>query len=52
MDFNSKKLDLMEMTDEMGENVLKKYPALKEAVLRRRVYSRISTLNQMLNAKG
>lgn len=50
--FNSKKLDLMEMTDEMGENVLKKYSNLKEAVLRRRVYSRISTLNQMLNAKG
>ena len=50
--FNIKKFDLLEMTDEMGKNVLKKYPTLKEAVLRRRVYARMSTLNQMLNAKG
>lgn len=50
--FSAKKLDLLEMTDEMGINVLKKFPNLQDAVLRRRVYSRISTLNQMLNAKG
>lgn len=50
--FKPNKLDLIEMTDKMGMDVLKKYPNLKEAVLRRRVYARISTLNQMLNASG
>nr|WP_308668296.1 glycosyltransferase family 2 protein [uncultured Agathobacter sp.] len=47
--FNNKKLDLLEMTDCMGEEVLLVYPDLKEAVLRRRVYARFSTLNQMLD---
>lgn len=47
--FNPKKLDLLEMTDKMAEDVLKVYPDLEEAVLRRRVYARFSTLNQMLD---
>lgn len=50
--YNRKKLDLLEMTDRMGEDVVNHYPDLKAAVLRRRVYARISTLNQMLDAKG
>lgn len=49
--FNMKKLDLLEMTDKMARVVQKKYPNLKEAVMRRRVYARFSTLNQMKNAK-
>lgn len=49
--FHYKKLDLLEMTDKMGENVIKHYPDLQDAVLRRRVYARISTLNQMLKEK-
>lgn len=50
--FNEKKLDLLEMTDQMAEKVLKIYPDLEDAVMRRRVYARFSTLNQMLNVEG
>lgn len=45
--FNVKKLELLEMTDKMSEEVLTKYPDLCNATLRRRVYARFSTLNQM-----
>lgn len=47
--FNPKKFDLLEMTDKMADDVLKIYPDLEKAVLRRRVYARFSTLNQMPN---
>lgn len=47
--FNLHKLDLLKMTDEMAKNVEKVYPDLAQAVLRRRVYARFSTLNQMLD---
>ncbi len=50
--FNPKKFDLLESTDGMAEDVIRKYPDLKNAVLRRRVYARFSTLNQMLGVKG
>lgn len=50
--FSGKKLELIEMTDLMGKEVLKKFPSLKDAVLRRRVYARFSTLNQMLDVDG
>ena len=46
--FSPRKLDLLEMTDKMAHDVVKAYPSLKQAVLRRRVYARFSTLNQML----
>ena len=46
--FSPRKLDLLEMTDKMGHEVVSVYPSLKQAVLRRRVYARFSTLNQML----
>ena len=49
--FSKKKLDLLTMTDEMAENVSAAYPDLAAAILRRRVYARFSTLNQMLGVK-
>ena len=50
--FSPKKLELLEMTDRMAHEVVRAYPSLKQAVLRRRVYARFSTLNQMLGAEG
>ena len=50
--FSPRKLDLLEMTDKMGRDVINAYPSLKQAVLRRRVYARFSTLNQMLHTEG
>ena len=50
--FSPRKFDLMEMTDKMARDVSAAYPSLTKAVLRRRVYSRFSTLNQMLHAEG
>mgnify|MGYP000030085872 FL=1 len=50
--FSPKKLDLLEMTDKMADDVLKVYPDLDRAILRRQVYARFSTLNQMRNSKG
>ena len=50
--FSPRKLDLLEMTDRMGRDVRKAYPSLRQAILRRRVYARFSTLNQMLHVKG
>lgn len=51
-EFKRNKLDLLEMTDKMAAAVVKRYPDLADAVLRRQVYARLSTLNQMLNVKG
>ncbi len=48
-DFNLKKMDLIEMTDQMVNYVNTKYPDLKEATLRRKGYAYFSTLNQMLS---
>lgn len=50
--FSTKKMDLLEMTDDMAQNVLSVYPDLGDAALRRQVYARFSTLNQMLGVKG
>lgn len=50
--FSNQKLDLLEMTDLMASNVLKVYPDLKNAVSRRQVYARFSTLNQTLTLKN
>lgn len=50
--FNPHKLDLLEMTDRMASDVERQYPGLSQAVLRRRVYARFSTLNQMLDVDG
>jgi len=45
--FNPKKFDLIKMTDQMAEDVCRKYPQLFRATERRRTYARFSTLNQM-----
>lgn len=50
--FNIKKLDLLDMTDDMAKDVISHYPELENATLRRQVYARFSTLNQMLWTKG
>ena len=42
--FSPRKLDLLEMTDKMGHEVIKAYPSLRQAVLRRRVYARFRIL--------
>ncbi|MDN2453303.1 glycosyltransferase family 2 protein [Lactobacillus sp. UCMA15818] len=47
--FNSKKLELIPMTDKMANYISSKYPELANATLRRQVYSRFSTLNQILS---
>lgn len=49
--FNPHKLDLLEMTDSMASEVKSIFPDLGKACLRRQVYSRFSTLNQMLDVK-
>ncbi|MBZ2404815.1 glycosyltransferase family 2 protein [Liquorilactobacillus hordei] len=46
--FSTKKLELLPMTDKMASYVSSKYPELAPATLRRQVYSRFSTLNQIL----
>ncbi len=47
--FSERKFDLLEMTDKMGREVVEQFPSFGNAVMRRRVYARISTLNQMLD---
>lgn len=47
--FSVRKLDLLPATDRMGKDILRTYPHLYRAVLRRRVYARLSTINQMLD---
>ncbi|MCD5452080.1 glycosyltransferase family 2 protein [Lactobacillus delbrueckii] len=49
--FKPNKFDMLEMTDKMAKDVLAVYPELKKAVMRRRIYARFSTLNQMLYTK-
>lgn len=50
--FNPNKLDLLDMTDKMASDVRLKFPNLSKAIIRRQVYARFSTLNQMLLIKG
>ena len=47
--FSENKFQLLEMTDKMGLDVIKFYPDLADAVLRRRVYARFALLNNMLD---
>ncbi|HJE45710.1 glycosyltransferase family 2 protein [Levilactobacillus namurensis] len=49
--FNLGKLDLIEMTIVMGNDVVKTFPSLGKAVQRRIVYANLSTLNQMSQEK-
>lgn len=50
--FSARKFDLLEMTDRMGRDVIEKFPTLEGAILRRRVYARFSTLNQLDGVAG
>lgn len=50
--FSERKYDLLDMTDFMAQQVLVWYPDLEPAVLRRQVYARFSTLNQMIGVEG
>ena len=50
--YTEAKLDLIEMTDIMADQVTQLFPQLQKAVLRRQVYARFSTLNQMLDVTG
>ncbi len=45
--FDESKFDLIEMTDNMAADIVHQFPKLQKAALRRRVYARFSTLNQM-----
>ena len=47
--FSEKKFDLVDFSDEMCDETLALYPDLERAAMRRRVYVRFSTLNQMLD---
>lgn len=51
-EFKKSKLDLLEVTDKMAEDISQTYPELKKAAVRRQVYARFSTLNQMLESTG
>lgn len=50
--FTQSKMDLIEMTDIMAENVLHVYPDLASAVLRKRVHARFCILKQMRGTDG
>lgn len=50
--FNEKKLDLLDVTDKAIQEIICLFPELQCAALRRQVYARFSTLNQMLDVPG
>lgn len=50
--FNMKKMELIEMTDMMADDVLNHIEGLDSAVMARRAYARISVINQMIKVKG
>ena len=50
--FSAAKLDLIGITDEIVDDMLSKFPDLAQAGLRRKVYARLSTLNQMRDVDG
>lgn len=45
--FNIKKMDMIELTDEMCDYLSIYYPTLKDSILRRRIYSRFNILRQL-----
>lgn len=49
--FNMKKLDLIELTDKMCDDIESKYPELKFSTDKKRIVSRFSILRQMLVGK-
>lgn len=49
--FNMKKLDLIELTDAMCEDIEKKHPTLKDSTDKKRITARFSILRQILVGK-
>ena len=49
--FNLKKLDMIELTDEMCDEIEKKHPELANYCTRRRMYSRFNILRQVMFSK-
>lgn len=47
--YNERKLDLLEMTDNLKKDLLPQFESLSKAINRRMLYARFSTLNQMFN---
>lgn len=50
--FTKRKLDLLEMTDKAAKIIIRKYPGLRPYVQRRILWSRFSTLNQILTSSN
>lgn len=50
-EFSEKKLLLIDAYNQMGDDILNKYPDLLSSVMRAKVYANISTLRQMIFAK-
>ena len=48
--FNLKKLDLIELTDKMCDEINKKYPNLKSSTDKKKITSRFSILRQMVGS--
>ncbi len=48
--FNEKKLDYVEMADEMADFITEKYPDLRPAAERKRMHACFSTLTQLVNS--
>ena len=49
--FNLKKMDLVELTDKMCDEIDTKYPSLRDSTDKKRITSRFSVLRQMVVAK-
>ncbi len=50
-EFSWKKFDLIDLTDQMAEDVLNVYPELRDEVIRRQLYARMSVLRQAAEDK-
>lgn len=50
-EFKNKQLDLISITEKMCDEILKIYPEMTDATLRRKIYANISTLNRILLSK-
>lgn len=49
--FNIKKLDLIELTDQMCTDIISAYPNIKTAAEKKRNHARLSVLRQMINSE-
>lgn len=50
--FNRKKLDYVEMAEQMGDDIVRVYPDLKPAADRKRLHAYFSTLCQLVNSSA